>query len=86
MDEDGLEHVGEHVLDLVHVLLEFSAFRHQHLQSARTKSCLYSTVFCHRLIDCGDGSTSSPRTIPVARSLAYIGKWTNLNSYPYWFQ
>ena len=32
MDEDGLEHVGEHVLDLVHVLLQLLPLRHEHLK------------------------------------------------------
>ena len=32
MDKDGLEHVGEHVLDLVHVLLQLLPLRHEHLK------------------------------------------------------
>ena len=35
MDEDGLEHVRQHVLDLVRVLLQLFASGHQRLQAVR---------------------------------------------------
>lgn len=35
MHKDGLEHVGEHVLDLIHVLLQLLTLGHEGLEAVR---------------------------------------------------
>jgi hypothetical protein len=60
MDEDSLEHVGEHVLDLVHILLQLLSLRHQHLQPARKVIHYNKKIYLHKMNESGPAMTAGP--------------------------